>query len=175
MATSVRFAFLATMLYFAACPASSQSAGTTQMSDGYAIEQHVQIEATPAEVWAVLVTPSAIQQWLGVKAVSDWQVGSAIDFNFEYQGKTFDDKGKILALDPNQRFSYSYWSAFSGLPDQPENYSDITLSISPADHGVTLSLAHSKIATKTMYEHSEANWAETLALIKKMAERRDEV
>ena len=49
------------------------------MNNGYSITQHVQIEATATEVWSVLVTPGAIQQWLGVKVVSDWQVG-----RFEY-------------------------------------------------------------------------------------------
>ena len=68
------------------------------MNDAYAIEQQVQIGATAADVWSVLVTPAAIQQWLGVKVISDWQVGSAIDFNFEYEGKTFNDKGKIKYL-----------------------------------------------------------------------------
>ncbi|MEQ1515345.1 MAG: SRPBCC domain-containing protein [Usitatibacteraceae bacterium] len=175
MARSIRIVLLAAAPKFAAYPASSQSVGATQMNDGYAIEQQVHIEATAGEVWSVLVTPGAIQEWLGVKVVSDWQVGSAIDFNFEYEGKTFNDKGKIIAFSPNQRFAYSYWSAFSGLPDHPENYSEITLSIGPSDHGVTLSLAHTKIATKTMYKHSQVNWTETLIVIKKMAEHRGEV
>ncbi|MDZ7654013.1 MAG: SRPBCC domain-containing protein [Burkholderiaceae bacterium] len=141
------------------------------MNDVYAIEQHVHIEASPANVWSVLVTPKAIQEWLNVHVVSDWRVDSPIEFNFKYEGKPFNDKGKINAFSPNRRFAYSYWSKFSGLPDHPENYSEITFSIIPADHGVTLSLAHTKIATKTMYEHSQVNWRETLAVIKKIAER----
>lgn len=141
------------------------------MQHGYEIEQHVLIEATPELVWPVLVTPASIRQWLGVEVVSEWKEGSAIEFNFEYQGKRFNDKGKIIALSQNRVLAYSYWSAFSGLHDSPENYSEITFSIRPDSHGVLLSLSHTKIGTETMYEHSQANWAETLAVIKRISER----
>ena len=62
-------------------------------------EAAVDIEASPSEVWGSLTDPEAIKQYfLGADVETDWRVGSPITFRGEWQGKSYEDKGEILAL-----------------------------------------------------------------------------
>ncbi|WP_409342972.1 SRPBCC domain-containing protein [Paenibacillus sp. MBLB4367] len=140
------------------------------MDNNRSIEKQRNINATSAEVWHVLTQPELIKQWLGVTIRTDWTVGSPIAFSFEWEGKAFEDKGHVLAFDEHRAFSYDYWSAFSNMPDSPENYSVIAFRITDNERQSVLSLHHSRFSTPTMYEHSDANWEETLDTVKGLAE-----
>lgn len=137
------------------------------------IEKERIIESTPSHVWEVLTNTAYIEKWLGVKAVSSWKVNDDIAFKFSWDGKIFEDRGKLIAFDQNRRFTYTYWSNFSGLPDQPENYSQIQFEIISKGKESLLKLTHSEIKNQTMYEHSDKNWEETLDQIKTLTESID--
>ena len=132
--------------------------------------KEITIEATDAIVWDVLVNPKYIEKWLGVKVECDWKVDSSMEFKFSWDGKDFIDKGTIIAFKKNKVFAYSYWSNFSGLPDKPENYSKIKFETEWDGLQSLLKLTHSEIKNKSMYEHSDNNWKETLSQIKDIAE-----
>ena len=110
-----------------------------------------QIKATASKIWEVLTETSS--DWNGVKieTQSEWLPNSDIIFSFTWDGKEYADKGKIIRFDKEVAFSYTYWSAFSGLPDQSENYSKIDFSLQPNENGVNLKLTHSDFATETMF------------------------
>ena len=128
------------------------------------------IDALPITIWNVLTKPKYIEKWLGVKAESNWKINNDLLFKFSWDGKDFVDKGKIIQLDKNKLFSYTYWSNFSGLADNPENYSKIQFEIENKEEFTLLKLTHSKIKNQTMYEHSNKNWEETLNQIKSISE-----
>ncbi|KFF04056.1 hypothetical protein B0A68_17165 [Flavobacterium reichenbachii] len=140
------------------------------MDNTLIIKKERQIKADTEKVWAVLTNPAEITKWLGVTATSDWRPQSEIIFAFTWDGKIYNDKGIIIQFEKEKVFSYSYWSGFSGLPDSPENYSEIEFVLDPNELGVTLKLTHSNFASETMYKHSDNNWEETLNEIKKLAE-----
>jgi uncharacterized protein YndB with AHSA1/START domain len=131
-------------------------------------EKH--IEATPSKVWTILTDNQWIEQWLGVQMITDWQTGSPIAFTFVYKDKEVKDKGTLLHLEPGKKLSYNYWSVFSATEDHPENYSEITFTITPAANGILLQMTQSNIASQVMLAHAEKNWTETLDTIKKLAE-----
>ncbi|WP_205512698.1 SRPBCC family protein [Longitalea arenae] len=131
-------------------------------------ERH--IDAPPSKLWTVLTDNEWIEQWLGVQMVTDWQIGSPIEFTFNYKDKEVKDKGTLLALEKEQTLSYNYWSVFSATEDSPENYSVITFTITPDGSGVLLQMTQSNIISQVMFAHAEKNWAETLDSIKKLAE-----
>ncbi|WP_162618594.1 SRPBCC family protein [Pedobacter yulinensis] len=135
-----------------------------------ALSLQMPVAADPARLWTVLTTAAYIKQWLGVTIASTWQPGAPMSFNFHFNGKDFEDKGVLLTLQTEKLFSYTYWSSFSGLEDAPENYSFVSFSLKPAGRATMLSLEHSNIATEQMYQHSLANWKETLEEIKRLAE-----
>jgi uncharacterized protein YndB with AHSA1/START domain len=131
-------------------------------------EKH--IEATPLKVWTILTDNQWIEQWLGVQMITDWQVGSAIAFTFVYKDKEVKDKGALMHFEPGKKLSYNYWSVFSATEDSPENYSEITFTITPDEKGILLQLTQTNFASQMMFAHAEKNWAETLDTIKKLAE-----
>lgn len=128
------------------------------------------IETSPAMVWTVLTNPEYINEWLGVEAESDWKINSTLLLKFSWKGKNFVDKGKIIRLDENKLFAYTYWSNFSGLPDKPENYSKIKFELEEKGTKTLLKLSHSNIKNQTMLNHSDKNWEETLDLIMSISE-----
>lgn len=131
-------------------------------------EKH--IDATPLKVWTILTDNQWIEQWLGVQMITDWQTGSPIAFTFVYKDKEVKDKGTLLHFEPGIKLSYNYWSVFSATEDSPENYSEITFTITPDEKGLLLHLTQTNFASQMMFAHAEKNWAETLDTIKKLAE-----
>lgn len=142
------------------------------MLESLKIQKTRQIAASPETVWSVLTDPEEIKKWLGVETTSRWTTGSDLLFTFEWEGKEYADKGKIIRFEVEKTFIYSYWSGFSGLPDSPENYSKIEFHLKPTNIGVSLDLIHSEFATETMYQHSDKNWENTLDTIKDLSEEK---
>src|SRR3954471_5233538 len=88
------------------------------------------IEAPRAAVWKALVNPQAIKQYMfGADVRTDWKEGSPITWSGEWQGRKFEDKGKILQMKPERRLQYRHFSPLSGLPDTPENYHTVTIEL----------------------------------------------
>ena len=128
------------------------------------------IATVPARVWTILTNNEWIEQWLGVQMITDWQEGSPIAFTFTWKEKEIKDKGTLLQLEPEKKFSYNYWSVFSATEDIPENYSVITFELAPNPECTLLRLTQSNFSTKQMYTHSDRNWEDTLDTIKKLTE-----
>ena len=137
------------------------------------VSQSIGVQASPAQVWHVLTTPEIIREYLfGTQTITDWQVGSNIVFQGEYDGQIYRDKGVILENKPYERLSYSYWSRFSGLADKPENYSTVTYTLTPQDDTHTLfTWTQEGYATQEGYEHSTKGMNAFLEQIKAIMER----
>jgi uncharacterized protein YndB with AHSA1/START domain len=100
------------------------------------------IQAPVEKVWKALTTPEIIRQYyFGTHAVSDWKKGSIIDYTGEWQGKPYHDKGIIREIVPGKMMTISHWSDRSGKPDIPENYSDHSYYLEPANHGTQLTIS----------------------------------
>ena len=80
----------------------------------------VEVNAPITKVWNALINPKAIKQYmLGADAVSEWKEGSSIVWRGEWNGKKYEDKGKILKLIPERLIRYTHFSPLTGLPDAP--------------------------------------------------------
>ncbi len=56
----------------------------------------VAANAGPDEAWDALVNPDKIKKYLfGTECITDWKVGSQIIYRGMWQGKPYEDKGKI--------------------------------------------------------------------------------
>ena len=130
------------------------------------------IDAPPARVWDALVNPEMIKQYMfGTNVVSDWKVGAPIIWKGEWQGKSYEDKGVILQLQPEHILQYSHFSPLSGQPDVPENYNTVTVELSPNQAGTTVRLTQDNNPSEGEREHSEQNWSMMLAGLKKFIEK----
>jgi hypothetical protein len=60
-------------------------------------------------------------------------VGSLIAYRGGWEGRAYEDRGRILEVKRGCLFKSTYWSTFSGLPVSPENYNTVTYSLVPGD------------------------------------------
>jgi uncharacterized protein YndB with AHSA1/START domain len=81
------------------------------------VQHSIRIRAKPSAVWATLIDPVKIARWMGGAHVeSTWQHGGAISFTGTLHGRPYQDRGTVLACEPEQLLRYNHWSALSRLP-----------------------------------------------------------
>jgi len=118
------------------------------------------------------VKPDLIRQYMfGAAVVSDFQEGSPITWTGEWQGKPYQDKGRILKVEPRRELQYSHFSPLSGLPDTPENHHTVTLELTEARGQTRVALSQDNNATEEAREHSQQNWKGMLEGLKKLLEK----
>lgn len=102
------------------------------------ISKRYEIKAPVGQVWQALINPVLIKQYFfGTDAVSDWKVGSTIQYTGEWQGHKYHDKGVIQSLIPEKELTISHWSDRSGTLDRPENYSTHSYELASLDSTTT--------------------------------------
>lgn len=131
----------------------------------------VTINTPVAKVWKALVSPDMIKQYMfGTNVVTDWKEGSPIVWQGEWQGKAYEDKGKILKVEREHLLQYSHFSPLSGQPDVPENYHTLKIELSAKGQQTNVSLSQNNNATEQDREHSEEMWQTMLDGLKKLLE-----
>jgi len=133
----------------------------------------INIHAAVSNVWEALTNPEIIKQYLfGTNTITDWKVGSPIKFKGEWEGKSYEDKGTILAFQKNKLIKYDYWSSMSGIEDKPENYLIVSYLLSVDDDNVNLTVLQENIPDEKSKAHSEENWDKVLNALKKVVEEK---
>jgi uncharacterized protein YndB with AHSA1/START domain len=142
------------------------------MSANLIAKSTVVINAPASEVWDALTNPAKIKEYLfGTEAVSDWQVGSKLEFKGKWEGQDYVDKGIILKSQPEKLFQYTYYSAFSGLVDAPENYTNISYELDEDAGQTTLTVKTENISDENTRQRSEDNWKGILQHLKDIVEK----
>jgi len=132
----------------------------------------ISINASSEKVWKALVDPKAIKQYMfGTNVASDWTEGGPITWKGEWNGKPYEDKGKILKLMPGRILQYSHFSPLSGVPDRPENYHTVTIELAGNGNQTHVTLTQDKNATEKERAESEKNWGMMLSELKKFLEQ----
>lgn len=128
----------------------------------------ITIHATAPKVWAALTTPALIKKYMmGANVHSDWKVGSDLRYTGEYEGKAYEEKGKILEIEPNKLLKATHFSSMSGKPDVPENYATVTWSLHHTDGGTIVTVTQDSIDSEKGVEQSKQNWHGVLQGLKK--------
>ena len=142
------------------------------MEKRYIAKTSITINTTTEKVWKALTTPELIRQYLfGTQVTTDWQVGSPITYRGEWQGKAYEDKGKILEIEPERLLVSTYWSSLTGLADTPENYNTVRYELSGEGSRTYLTIIQDNNPTQEDASHSEQNWKMVLNTIKQLLER----
>jgi uncharacterized protein YndB with AHSA1/START domain len=141
------------------------------MNNKFTAKATTTINAPASKVWEALTKPELIKQYLfDTEVITDWKMGSPITYRGEWEGKPFEDKGKILKFDPERSLVSTHWSPLSGVPDQPENYHTVTYQLSEKDGKTEVTITQDNNATEEEQSHSEENWRTVLAGMKKLLE-----
>jgi len=131
----------------------------------------VSIDAERSKVWEALVDPQAIKEYMfGSEVVTDWREGSQIIWRGEWQGKAYEDKGRVLQFKPERKLQYSHFSPLSGQPDAAENYHIVTIDLSGEEGQTTVTLTQDNNQTEEALQHSQENWQMMLTSLKKFLE-----
>lgn len=131
----------------------------------------VSINAPLERVWDALVNPAAIKQYMfGTTVITDWREGGSIIWKGEWQGKAYEDRGKILQVKPGKVLQYSHFSPLAGQPDTPENHHTVTVKLSRVENFTQVALTQDNNSTDEARQHSEKNWGIALTAMKKFLE-----
>lgn len=143
------------------------------MKYNHSAKASVWIHAPVHKVWQALTDPAQIKEYFfGTNAISDWKEGSTLRFTGEWEGKQYEDKGVIQELKEDRVLKYSYYSSFSPLPDEPENYQVVTYTLTEENNGTRLDILQENVASVESAQHSEQNWKGVLEGLKKYVENK---
>jgi uncharacterized protein YndB with AHSA1/START domain len=131
----------------------------------------VDVDANADQVWQALTSPQAIKRYMfGTTVESEWTVGSNIVWRGEFKGKRYEDKGKILRLEPGKLLAYSHYSPLSGLPDTSKSYHSVMIELSEQDGHTHVSLSQDNNPSAEARTESENNWRKMLEGLKEVVE-----
>lgn len=132
----------------------------------------VDIRATIEEVWDALINPQKVKQYLhDTNLNTDWKIGSPITWHGVWDGKAYEDKGTVLAFEPDKLLQMTHWSPLTGTEDNPENYHVVTYALTPSAGGTRLVLTQSNNATQEAADSmAEKGWLPILQKMKSLLE-----
>jgi uncharacterized protein YndB with AHSA1/START domain len=124
----------------------------------------ISINAPVQQVWDALINPALIKQYMfGTEVQSNWQPGSSITWKGEFNGKPYEDEGKILKLQPNEILQYSHKSG------NGEEHT-VTIQLTNNNEHTGISLTQDKNADENAKQASEKNWNAMLTKMKELLE-----
>jgi uncharacterized protein YndB with AHSA1/START domain len=141
------------------------------MNKTFTSKSMIAINAPASKVWDALIKPELIKQYLfGTEVTTDWRVGSPITYKGEWEGKTYEDKGKVLQIEKEKLLVSTFWSSLSALADIPENYKTVRYELSADNKGTRLTITQDNNNSQEEADHSGQNWKMVLEGIKKLVE-----
>ena len=142
------------------------------MGESFIAKAVIVIHAKPERVWRALTDPAIISEYLfGTTVKTTWKIGAPIAWTGVWEGKTYEDKGRIVDLVPNRLLRSTYWSSMSGKPDSPEYYNTVTYELVEKDGRTALTLTQDNNPTQESADHSRKNWEMVLAKMKEILEK----
>jgi uncharacterized protein YndB with AHSA1/START domain len=133
------------------------------------IEISERFDEPVVEVWHALTDNESVKRYFfGTELNTDWKVGSPITFSGNWEGQTYEDKGKILEIEKEKLLKYTYLSSFSGLPDLPENYSTVTYQLYAENEGSVLTVTQQGFRDEKSFNDSKEGWKMVLTNLKKL-------
>jgi len=141
------------------------------MNNTFISKTSTTINAPASKVWDALTKPDLIKQYLfGTQVTTDWQVGSPISYKGIWNGKAYEDKGRVLQMEVGKLLVSTYWSSLSGLPDVPANYKTVRYELNTEGNRTRLTITQDNNDSQEEASHSEQNWILVLDGIKKLLE-----
>ena len=143
------------------------------MTRGYEAISSVTIRGSREEVWEALTDPEKVRQYMhGTEMSTDWKEGSPIVWRGEWKGRSYEDKGTVLAVEPMRLLSYTHWSPMGGSEDKPENYHTVTYDLAGEGDETTLTLRQDNNPSQDEADKmAQNNWQPVLEGLKQTVEK----
>jgi len=138
---------------------------------GQTVTSEVEISASPGQVWNALTDPDLIRQYFfGSTVETTWEPGAPITWSGEYDGTSYQDKGEVIEVVPEQRLVVTHFSPMTGQDDVPENYHRLTYSLEREGDATRLTLEQDNTPEESV-EDFQSNWDTMLGNLKELVER----
>jgi uncharacterized protein YndB with AHSA1/START domain len=117
------------------------------------------VAATPERVWAALTEPDQIATYMhGSLVTTTWEVGSPITWDGQYDGRSYQDKGKVLTYDEPHVLSVTHYSPLMGQPDEPESYHTLVYTLTVSGDRTRLELTQDGCDGEKQAARFSQNW-----------------
>jgi uncharacterized protein YndB with AHSA1/START domain len=131
----------------------------------------IKINASTQKVWDTITKPELVKLWqYGSDLLTTWEIGSDIKFRTEWEGKVFEQWGKVLEMRPNELVKYSLYAPRPGLEDKPENYFIMTYVLTQQDGQTQLKIIQEDNRPNAVQEEPQGEENPVLKSLKELAE-----
>jgi uncharacterized protein YndB with AHSA1/START domain len=130
------------------------------------------VDAGRTAVWTALTDPAQVKQWFfGTDLETDWTPGSPITWSGEWEGKPYEDKGEVVAVDEPSRLEVTHYSPLAGLEDVPESYHTLVYTLADSDRGTEVTITQDNNGDQAEADRNAENWSQMLAALKEHLEK----
>jgi uncharacterized protein YndB with AHSA1/START domain len=131
----------------------------------------ITINAPIDTVWHA-ITNSQIALMPQTTVKSGWEVGDAITFEGEFNGRHFKDYGEIVDKQDKRAVAFSHWSK---TPERPADYHIVRYELEDEGDATHVSLTQTNVGDRPDIDAAtraefETNWQMMLKHLKKAAE-----
>lgn len=132
----------------------------------------IKINASMDRVWETITKAELVKLWqYGSDLITSWEAGSDIRFRTEWEGKVYEQWGKVLQVIPKESVKYSLFAPRPGLEDKPENYFIMTYSLTNKNGETVLKIIKEDSRENVIEEEAESEENPVLKSLKEVAER----
>ncbi|MEO6135784.1 MAG: SRPBCC domain-containing protein [Ginsengibacter sp.] len=131
----------------------------------------IHINATKSKVWETLTKPELVKLWqYGSDLITNWEVDSDIQFRTEWEGKIFEQWGKVLEVQPTELLKYSLFAPRPDVEDKPENYFIMSYVLTTENGQTKLEIIQEDNRPNAVQEEPKGDENPILQSLKKVAE-----
>ena len=131
----------------------------------------IKINASRQKVWDTITKAELVKLWqYGSDLLTSWEIGSDIKFRTEWDGKVFEQWGKVLEVRPNELVKYSLFAPTPDLEDKPENYFIMTYVLTQQDGQTKLEIIQEDSRPTAVQEERQGEENQVLKTLKELAE-----
>lgn len=131
----------------------------------------ITINASKQRVWDVLTQPALVKLWqYGSDLLTDWKVGSKIEFITVWEEKVFKQWGTVLTFQPTDNLSYNLFAPRPGLEDKLENYFIMQYRLTDMNGKTRLEIVQEDNRPGAVQEKPQGDENPILQALRKLAE-----
>ncbi len=131
----------------------------------------INIDTTNSKVWDALTKPELVKLWqYESELITNWELGSDIRFRTEWEGKVFEQWGKILEVRPTELLKYSLFAPRPDMEDKPENYFIMSYILTTVNNQTKLEIIQEDNRPGAVQEAPQGEENPVLKMLKEVAE-----
>jgi uncharacterized protein YndB with AHSA1/START domain len=131
----------------------------------------LKINAARQKVWDTITKADLVKLWqYSSDLLTTWEIGSTIKFRAEWEGKVFEQWGKVLVFTPTEIVKYNLFAPGPDLEDKPENYFIMSYVLTEENGYTKLEIIQEDNRPNAVQEQPQGEENPVLKSLKELAE-----